>query len=44
VLIAGHPFEEQLVPYGLHQRLVEAAELHEGVIGEPALVLQEHAR
>jgi hypothetical protein len=44
MLIAGHPFEEQLVPYCLHKRLVEAAELHEGTIGEPTLVLQEHKR
>src|SRR5262245_35466950 len=40
MLIAGDPFEEQLVPYCLHKRLVEAAELHEGAIGEPALVLE----
>ena len=44
VLIARHPFEEQLVPYRLHKRLVEATELHEGAIGEPALVLEEHKR
>jgi hypothetical protein len=44
MLIAGDPFEEQLVPYGLHQSLVEATELHEGPIGEPALVLEEHNR
>src|SRR5215216_617568 len=44
VLIAGDPLEEQLVPYCLHKRLVEATELHEGPIGEPALVLEEHER
>jgi hypothetical protein len=44
VLIAGDPLEEQLVPYCLHKRLVEATELHEGPIGEPALVLEEHKR
>jgi len=44
VLIAGDPLEEQLVPYCLHKRLVEATELHEGAIGEPALVLEEHKR
>jgi hypothetical protein len=44
VLIAGDPLEEQLVPYCLHKRLVEATELHEGAIGEPALVLEEHER
>jgi hypothetical protein len=44
VLIAGDPFEEQLVSYCLHKRLVEATELHEGLIGQPALVLEEHKR
>src|SRR5262245_25381435 len=44
VLIASDPLEEQLVPYCLHKRLVEATELHEGAIGEPALVLEEHKR
>ena len=44
VFIAGDPFEEQLVSYCLHKRLVEATELHEGAIGEPALVLEEHER
>src|SRR5262245_60109622 len=44
VLIAGDPLEEQLVPYRLHKRLVEATELHEGPIGEPALMLEEHKR
>ena len=44
MLITGDPLEEQLVPYCLHKRLVEAAELHEGAIGEPALVLEEHER
>jgi hypothetical protein len=44
VLIAGDPFEEQFVPYGLHKRQIEATELHEGAIGEPALVLEEHKR
>jgi hypothetical protein len=44
VLIAGDPLEEQLVPYCLHKRLVEATELHEGAIGEPALVLEKHKR
>jgi hypothetical protein len=44
VLIAGDPFEEQLVPYCLHKRLVEATELHEGPIGESALMLEEHER
>src|SRR4029450_8768705 len=44
VLIAGDLLEEQLVPYCLHKRLVEATELHEGPIGEPALVLEEHKR
>jgi len=44
VLIAGDPFEEQLVPDCLHKRLVEATELHEGPIGEPALVLEEDER
>ena len=44
VLIAGDPLEEQLVPYCLHKRLVEATELHKGPIGEPALVLEEHKR
>jgi hypothetical protein len=42
VLIAGDPLEEQLVPDCLHKRLVEATELHEGSIGEPAFVLEEH--
>src|SRR5262245_30708744 len=44
VLIAGDALEEQFVPYCLHKRLVKAAELHEGTIGEPALVLEEHKR
>jgi len=44
MLIAGDPLEEQLVSYCLHKRLVEATELHEGPIGEPALVLEEHKR
>ena len=44
MLIASDPFEEQLVPYCLHQSLVEATELHEGPIGEPALVLEEDER
>src|SRR5439155_18222989 len=44
MLIAGDPFEEQFVPYCLHKCLVEATELHEGPIGEPALVLEEHKR
>ena len=44
MLIAGDPFKEQLVPYCLHKRLVKATELHEGAIGEPALVLEEHKR
>ena len=44
VLIAGEPLEEQLVPYCLHKRLVKATELHEGTVGEPALVLEEHKR
>jgi hypothetical protein len=44
MLIEGDPLEEQLVPYCLHQRLVEDTELHEGAIGEPALVLEEHER
>src|SRR5262245_31686323 len=44
VLIAGDPLEEQLISYCLHKRLVEATELHEGPIGEPALVLEEHER
>jgi hypothetical protein len=44
VLIASDPLEEQLVPYCLHKRLVEATELHEGPIGEPALVSEEHER
>jgi hypothetical protein len=44
VLITGDPLEEQLVPYCLHKRLVEATELHEGAIGEPALMLEEHKR
>ena len=44
MLIAGDPFEEQFVPYCLHKRQVEATELHEGAIGEPALVLEEHKR
>jgi hypothetical protein len=44
MLIAGDPFEEQFVPYCLHKRQVEATELHEGTIGEPALVLEEHKR
>jgi len=44
MLIASDPFEEQLVPYCLHQSLVEATELHEGAIGEPALVLEEDER
>jgi hypothetical protein len=44
VLIAGDPFEEQFVTYCLHKRLVDATELHEGAIGEPALVLEEHKR
>ena len=44
MLIAGDPLEEQLVPYCLHKGLVEATELHEGPIGEPALVLEEHER
>jgi hypothetical protein len=42
MLIAGDPFEEQFVPYCRHKLLVEAAELHEGAIGEPTLVLEEH--
>jgi hypothetical protein len=44
MLVAGDPFEEQLVSYCLHKRLVEATELHKGAIGEPALVLEEHER
>jgi hypothetical protein len=44
MLITGDALEEQLVPDCLHKRLVEAAELHEGAIGEPALVLEEHKR
>jgi hypothetical protein len=44
VFIASDPLEEQLVPYCLHKRLVEATELHEGAIGEPTLVLEEHKR
>src|SRR5262249_38592452 len=44
LLIAGNSFEEQFVPYCLHKRRVEARELHEGPIGEPALVLEEHER
>jgi hypothetical protein len=42
VLIAGDPLEEQLVPYCLHKRLVEATELHESPIGESALVVEKH--
>jgi hypothetical protein len=44
MLIASDPFEEQFVPYCLHKDLIEAAELHEGAIGKPALVLEEHER
>jgi hypothetical protein len=44
VLISGDPLEEQLVSDCLHKRLVEATELHEGPIGKPALVLEEHKR
>jgi hypothetical protein len=44
MFIAGDPFEEQLIPYCLHKRLVEATELHESPIGQPALVLEEHER
>jgi hypothetical protein len=44
MLIAGDRFEEQLIPYCLHQRLVEATELHKGAIGESAFVLEEHER
>ena len=44
MLIAGDPFEEQFVPYCLHKRQVEATELHEGTIGEPALLLEKHKR
>jgi len=44
MLIAGDPFEEQFVPYCPHKRQVETTELHEGAIGEPALVLEEHKR
>jgi hypothetical protein len=43
MLIAGDALEEQFVPYCLHKRLVEATELHEGAIGEPALMLEKHA-
>jgi hypothetical protein len=44
MLITRDPLEEQLVPYYLHKRLIEATELHEGRIGEAALVSQEHHR
>jgi hypothetical protein len=44
VLIAGDALEEQLVPYCLHKRPVEATELHESPIGEPTFVLEEHKR